>query len=86
MLIQESHVDVPTTADGQGTMRKCTALTAEIPLTIHIQDMSMSMSNHRTSTSTSLLSYQGNLMLIIIQESTSTTRQSRDTPMPGSRA
>ena len=22
MLIQESHVDVPTTADGQGTMRK----------------------------------------------------------------
>jgi hypothetical protein len=26
MLIQESHVDVPTTADGPGTMRKYTAL------------------------------------------------------------
>jgi hypothetical protein len=31
MLIQESHVDVPTTADGQGTMRKYTKLTQSSP-------------------------------------------------------
>lgn len=32
MLIQESHVDVPTTADGQGKMRKYTLHPYTIPL------------------------------------------------------
>lgn len=35
MLIQESHVDVPTTADGQGTMRKYMISLTSYPPTIY---------------------------------------------------